>query len=297
MSSSLWTPCRRTRLTSRSATTQTPCPAHAGRRAWLHAIAPPAAATSAGNFSTAMKDGARDRRRSVPVSVRLPADRGPARVMAARRGVTCSPGSAHVTSRAARPGDHYCGLRRRGISLPCSGRRTGACGGRTPVRVAARMIQLDASEVVRYATTAWACAWAAAGARHNRPAPGSGAAVAVLAVVLAASAGCTTADPPRRCDATSRPPGVCRFSRTTSTRSAGAAVGSGDQDRIWPWLWGGLRHGRPYRDQRARGRHRDLVPGCPGRFDEPAAGPAHRQLPAGRPCRDPGHRSGAPGAR
>ena len=143
------------------------------------------------------------------------------------------------------------------------------------------------------------------GARHDRCALGSGIAAAALAVVLAACAGCTSGGSTTA--ATHASGGSYRAGcggRRGCAAAAGLrqhdppgpAVGRGDQDRVRPRLRRGLRHGRPHRDQRARGRHRHLLPGPPGRLGEPAAGQADRQLPAGRPGRDPGHRGGAPGA-
>ena len=147
----------------------------------------------------------------------------------------------------------------------------------------------EALEVVRYATAVWARAWAAArrAACSVRPGirgrcSGGGSGAGRLRGMHerrihhgSHDAGCGSDD-------------ACRGGRRRRAASAGlrqhdppgAAVGGGDQDRIRPWLRGGLRHRRPHRDQRTRGRHRHLLPGRPGRLGAPAAARLTGSYPA-----------------
>ena len=134
------------------------------------------------------------------------------------------------------------------------------------------VIRLDAWEVVRHATTVWTRAQAGAGPAtqpvccgigDRRGGAGAGAGRLRGVYERRISRGTSSGHDPgfgagrggwRGCLASA---GLCQRD------PPGAAVGGGDQDGIWPWLRSRLRHRRPHRDQRARGRLRHLVPGLP----------------------------------
>ena len=101
-----------------------PVPLAAGWRAWPRAIAATGGRYVGRQFEHGHEGRARDRCRSVPVSARSPADRGPrpCHDRQARRDPQPVVGRRDV-SRRARPGDHDCGRRRRAHRCSATVRR------------------------------------------------------------------------------------------------------------------------------------------------------------------------------